>query len=286
MRTRVVESLELESRSEDGHRATLLARLPSHPSRSLLWLPALGIAARHYLPFADALAAHGIAVFLHEWRGHGSSNLRAGRASDWGYQALLQSDLPASEALVNAAAPGLLHVIGGHSLGGQLACCRLALAPQSAQALWLVASGAPYWRSFPARHRWLLPLAYRFLPWLAQVRGSLPGRSVGFGGNEARALIRDWARTGLSGRYAAEGIDTDLETALRNVRVPARSVLLQDDWLAPEASLQYLLGKLSLSAEVRTQLNAVELGVRADHFAWMRHPLRVAAELAAADEAG
>jgi predicted alpha/beta hydrolase len=278
----VIESLELDTRSDDGHCATVLARIPPQPSRSLLWLPALGVAARHYLPFAEALAAHGVAVFLHEWRGHGSSTLRAGRASDWGYQALLESDLPASEAVVTGAAPGLPRVIGGHSLGGQLACCRLALAPQAAQALWLVASGSPYWRSFPARHRWLLPLAYRFLPWLAQVRGSLPGRSVGFGGNEARGLIRDWARSGLSGRYAAAGIDTDLETALRNVRVPVRSVLLQDDWLAPEASLRYLLGKLSLSADVRTQLDAVELGVQADHFGWMKQPQRVAAGLAAA----
>src|SRR5690606_21940923 len=73
----------------DGHRWQLLARVPATPRRSLLWLPALGIAARHYASLADALAARGIATFVHEWRGNGSSSLRASRQQDWGYRELL-----------------------------------------------------------------------------------------------------------------------------------------------------------------------------------------------------
>lgn len=277
-----VESRELKTRSDDDHRAAVMARIPLRASRSLLWLPALGVAARHYLPFAEALAARGVAVFLHEWRGHGSSSVRAGRHCDWGYRELLEADLPASEAAVAAALPGLPRVFGGHSLGGQLACCRLALAPGSAQALWLVASGAPYWRAFPPRQRCWLPLAYRFLPWLADRRGALPGRTVGFGGNEARGLIRDWARTGLSGRYAATGLAPDLEAALRRIRLPVRSVLLRGDWLAPEGSLDHLLNKLTPSDDQRTTLDAATLGTRADHFAWMKQPHRVADALSGA----
>ena len=78
--------------------------MPVIARRSLLWLPALGVAARHYLPLAQALARRDTAVFLHEWRGHGSSSLRAGRGCDWGYRELLQLDLAASEAAV--AIPG------------------------------------------------------------------------------------------------------------------------------------------------------------------------------------
>ena len=271
-----IETLELPVTSNDGHFSRLIARVPLQPSRSLLWLPALGVAARHYLPFADALAERGIAAFLHEWRGHGSSNVRAARNRDWGYRELLLADLPASEAAIANAMPQLPKVIGGHSLGGQLACCRLALAPHAAQALWLVASGSPYWRAFPPRNRWWLPFAYRFLPWLAQLRGALPGRAVGFGGNEARSLIRDWARTGLSGRYAAAGLDTDLEAALSTIHVPIHAAVLHDDWLAPEASLRFLLGKLASAGESVTILDAQTLGTRADHFAWMKQPRRVA----------
>ncbi|MGN7725485.1 alpha/beta hydrolase family protein [Luteimonas sp. 22616] len=261
----------------DGHRYQLLARIPDHAKRTLLWLPALGVAARHYLPLADALAARGIAVFVHEWRGHGSSSLRAGRNCDWGYRELLQCDLPASEAAIAEALPGAVRTIGGHSLGGQLACCRLALDPQAAQALWLVASGAPYWRAFPPPARWWLPLACRFLPWLADARGALPGHRIGFGGNEARGLIRDWARTALSGRYAAAGLDHDLEARMATVEVPARAAIMRDDWLAPESSLRFLLSKLPRSPLQATTFDASTLGTRANHFAWMREPDAVAA---------
>src|SRR5690606_22619213 len=132
----------------DGHRYELLACIPDAPRRSLLWLPALGVAARHYTPFAQALARRGVAVFLHEWRGHGSSSLRAGRSRDWGYRELLTLDMAASEAALAATAPGLSRIVGGHSLGGQLASCRLGQVPDAFEALWLVGSGAPYWRAF------------------------------------------------------------------------------------------------------------------------------------------
>lgn len=272
----IVDQAEIPAEA-GGHRWSLLARLPRHaPVASLLWLPALGVAARHYLPFAEALAARGVATFVHEWRGHGSSTLRAGRHCDWGYRELLLEDLPASGAAAAARLPGTRTLLGGHSLGGQLACCRLALAPESASALWLVASGSPYWRAFPARTRWWLPLAYRFLPWLAQVRGSLPGRAIGFGGNEARGLVADWARSGLSGRYAATGLDVDLEAALARVVQPVRAVWFRDDWLGPPRSLGFLLSKTSATTIDARSLDAGGLGVRADHFSWMQCPQAVA----------
>lgn len=271
--------LELDARAADGHRYQVLARIPSAPRRSLLWLPALGIAARHYLPFADELARRGVAVFLHEWRGAGSSNLRASRDSDWGYRELLMLDIAASEALVEQHAPGVPRVLGGHSLGGQLACCRLGLSPGSAQRLWLVGSGAPYWRAFPLRNRCWLPFAYRFLAWLADRRGALPGRRIGFGGQEARGVIRDWSRSGLSGRYAAAGLDLDLEAAMAALTVDVHAVALADDWLGPEPSLRFLLSRLRRASPRIDVLDAAALGTRADHYAWMKHPGAVVSAL-------
>jgi hypothetical protein len=186
-----VRALDLTVAATDGHGWVMQARVPETPTAALLWLPALGVAARHYLPFAEVMASNGVACFVHEWRGAGSSTLRAGRGCDWGYRELLALDLPASEAMVEHEVPGVARILGGHSLGGQLACCRLALAPDAAPALWLVASGAPYWRSFPRRTRWWLPMAYRFLPWLAARAGALPGRTIRFGGQEARGVMND-----------------------------------------------------------------------------------------------
>ena len=172
-----------EAVAADGHRWTLLGRRPERPRAQLLWLPALGVSARNYLPLAEALAARGVATWVHEWRGNGGSSLRPSRDCDWGYRELLSLDLPASLAVLGEGGP---RTIGGHSLGGQLACCFAGQHPQAIDGLCLVASGTPYWRSFPGPRGWLLPAVYRFLPWLARRRGVLPGRRLGFGGTEAR----------------------------------------------------------------------------------------------------
>lgn len=267
----------------DSHRWSMLTRIPSAPRQALLWLPALGVAARHYLPFAEALAARGVAVFLHEWRGNGSSTLRPSRTQDWGYRQLLCEDLPASHAAI-AQHGALPLTIGGHSLGGQLAGCYAALHPQAFAQLWLVASGTPYWRCFAAPRRYLLPLAYRFLPWLAQRQGVLHGRRLGFGGTEARSLIADWARVGLNNRYAAAGLAVDLEARLAQLTVPVRGVVLQDDWLAPGTSLGALLRKLAPRTLELRALDAARLGTAADHFAWMTRPAAVAQALLDAAE--
>lgn len=267
--------------ADDGHRWTVAACVPPRPHASLLWLPALGVAARHYLPFAQALAGHGIASFLHEWRGNGSSSLRAARDCDWNYRTLLTRDLPVAERAVRERLPGLPRIVGGHSLGGQLAACRLGLDPALAERLWLVASGAPYWRAFPFPHRaWLAP-AYRFLAWLAARRGALPGRLVGFGGNEARGLIRDWSRSGLTGRYAAAGLEADLEQRMEAVAVEVRAAVMAADWLGPESSLRFLLSKLPRAQAQVVTFEEGALGTRADHFAWMRQPDAVAGWLCA-----
>lgn len=261
----------------DGHRWTLARVAPPQPRARLLWLPALGVAARHYLPLAAALAAHGIAVHLHEWRGNGSSSLRPSRERDWGYAELLSRDLPASLDAVPGDAPLWL---GGHSLGGQLACCLAGLHPQRIAGLALVASGTPYWRSFPAPRRWLLPLACRLLPWLARRQGVLHGRRLGFGGTEARGLIADWAAVGRSGRYAAAGTTLDLEAGMAALQLPVQAVVLADDWLGPASSLHGLLAHLPRAQAGIVVLDQQQLQVRADHFSWMRSPGTVASTLA------
>ena len=274
-----MQSLELEVQSRDGHQAALIARMPDTPRASLLWLPALGVAARHYIPLAEALAARDIAVYLHEWRGNGSSSVRAGSGIDWGYRELL-NDIEASSATSSTHANGLPRLAGGHSLGGQLACIHAALSPHSIQAAWLVASGAPYWRAFPWPMCWWLPPAARFLRWLAQRNGFLPGRSIRFGGNEAAGVMTDWARSALSGRYAPSGIDVDIETALTSFNGDVRALTLAKDWMAPPGSLQLLLSKLGSARITKAHWSDAEVGTSADHFAWMKHPDAVAAWLA------
>jgi len=266
--------------AEDGARSELLllSMRPS-PQHVLYWLPAMGIPARHYLPLATALAAHGVAVALHEWRGIGSSDRRAGRQADWGYRELLLADLPAGVQAIRARWPQAARRIGGHSLGGQLACLYAALHPQAFSGIALVASGAPYWRRF--RHRYAIGAAYLLAPVLAAAHGYLPGRRIGFGGNEARGVIADWSRSGRTGRYAASGVETDFERRLAGQRQPVLALRLRDDWLGPAASLGWLLGKMPHAVQQTDVIAPHDLqGRPADHFGWMKQPGAIASRIA------
>lgn len=265
--------------SADGARSELLLQRPSIDAMNVLyWLPAMGVPAKHYLPLAQALAERGVAVAIHEWRGIGSSDRRADHRHDWGYRQLLEDDLPAGIAVVRHALANKQPTLGGHSLGGQIASLYASLHPQDFSGLLLVASGAPYWRQFAQKR--LLWLAYALAPWLARLCGHLPGRRIGFGGNEARQLIDDWARTGRTGRYAAADMAADFEALLGQLEVPILGLRMQDDWLAPQSSLAWLLGKMPRSVHAQQVFTAGELGIeKADHFGWMKKPAAVAARV-------
>jgi predicted alpha/beta hydrolase len=278
-----IDTLEpdvLPLETADGARAELLCVAPAGvPREAVYWLPAMGVPAKHYLPLAAALAARGVAVALHEWRGIGSSSLRAGRRSNWGYRELLDVDLPAGLAAMRAHWPQARSRLGGHSLGGQLACLYASLHPADMAGLVLVASGAPYWRRF--RHGALIGLAYVLAPALAGWLGHLPGRRIGFGGNEARGVTADWARSGRRGRYAAAGMTVDFEQRLAALELPLLALRLRDDWLGPAASLDWLLGKMPHALRRHELVTPADLGDQpADHFGWMKAPDAVATRIA------
>ncbi|GLQ96286.1 hypothetical protein GCM10007863_07040 [Dyella mobilis] len=231
----------------------------------------MGVPAKHYLPLAEAFAARGIAVALHEWRGIGSSDRRAGRRHDWGYRELLEADLPAGLELARWQFGGARPWLGGHSLGGQLSCLYASLQPGQLEGLALIASGAPYWRCF-SRGRWIRA-AYLLASPLARLIGHLPGRRLGFGGNEARGVIRDWSRSGRTGLYSADGMPVDFSRQLASVPLPIFALRLCNDWLAPAASLDWLLDQMPQASKQVGGVTPEQLdGLRADHFGWMKTP--------------
>jgi predicted alpha/beta hydrolase len=267
-------------RAADGANAQLLVQPAVGTSCGLLyWLPAMGMPARHYLPLAQALAARGISTALHEWRGIGSSDRRASRRFNWGYREVLECDIPAAMASLREYVGASPCWIGGHSLGGQVACLYASQHPAEFNALALVASGSPYWRRFA--HGWTIGVGYALAPALASLMGYFPGRRLGFGGNEAQRLIADWARSGRHGVYAASGMRVDLEHDLAKLDCPVLGLRLRDDWLAPAASLDWLLSKMPHAPATRVVLaNDALDGQRADHFGWMKAPAAVAAQIA------
>ena len=274
------EPLVIPVTTADGARFELLAVLPRGNWHQLLyWLPAMGMPARHYLSLAQSLAERGIAVVLHEWRGIGSSDRRASRQCDWSYRQLLLDDLPAGMAAVRERWPQATCRMGGHSLGGQFAMLYASLHPSAFAGLLLVASGSPYWRRF--RHGWLIGMAYALAPLVANLVGYLPGRRIGFGGNEARGVIDDWARSGRCGRYAATRMSQDFEARLAAMQLPLLALRLKEDWFGPPASLEWLLGKLGPGIRQVEVISRDDLGGKpADHFGWMKTPAPIAARVA------
>ncbi len=274
----ILTGVPLSLRMADGATAELLLYRPDAAVHAaLLWVPALGVAARHYEAFARALAARGIAVGIHEWRGHGSSDRRASRRCNWSYRELIGDDLPVSVRALADAVPGVPLHAGGHSLGGQLACLLAATTTISLNGIVLVASGAPFWKRFKP---WVW-FAYVAAPLLAHLVGRLPGRRIGFGGNEARGVISDWARSGRTGVYAARGLAVDFEAKLGAQRAPVRALRLRDDWLAPQASLDFLLDKMPDAPRTTGVIGPDDLGgVPADHFGWMKASGEIARRIA------
>lgn len=270
----------VEVKARDGARSELAVVCPFAARAGVLFLPALGVTARKYEAWSAALAERGIASAVHEWRGAGSSSVRASRHDDWGYRTLLEDDIPASLAAAREACPDLHWVVAGHSLGGQFACLYAALHPGEVAGAGLVASGSPYWLTFPPRQRWLLRLVPVAIALVTSLVGYYPGRRLGFAGDEARTLMREWARSSR-GHYAdyVEGVDS--EARLAAFEGPLFCAHMGEDRLCPTASLDWLLGKLRRARIKRVELTPADFDSgQANHFSWLREPGPVAQRMA------
>lgn len=267
--------------AEDGHRFELIEVGPEAARQTLMLVPGMGVSARHCIGFARALAGFGVRTLIHEWRGNGSSNQRAGRDCNWTYRELVHLDLDASLAAAVEAGSGDAVWVAGHSLGSQLACLSAATAADRVRGLVLIAGGSPFWKTFPRLHQPVLWGLLHLLPALASAVGHFPGRRVAFAGNEAVGVMRDWARTGRTGHYRLDSLDFDPEHALAELECPVQLLSMEHDRYVPIDSADWLLGKLPRCPVERTTITSDEQGARADHFAWMRHPKATAARVGA-----
>jgi predicted alpha/beta hydrolase len=179
------------------------------------------------------------------------------------------------------AFPDAAPMMGGHSIGGQMAVLAAALGAPSAGLL-VVASGVPHWRLFPSwRHRAAVGGFAAALPLLTHALGHYPGHRLGFAGREAGQLMRDWAGTVRRGHYDdLPGLPDDLQKRVARVEAPLLGLRFARDWLVSEASLEALLQATGSRSIERETLDDAATGMRADHFAWMREPSATAARIA------
>ena len=262
----------VEVEATDGHRFELIHVRADRPRQAWLFFPGMGMTARQYIDFARVLADEESEVFIHEWRGLGSSSLRAGRDCDWGYRELLEHDLLAVLDQVLETSNASTLYLAGHSLGSQFACMLAALRPDQVSGIVLIAGGAPRWQSFPLLKGLPLYLGFWAMPAIARVVGHYPGRQLGFAGREARRVMADWSRSGRTGRYAFPDVDHDLEAAMAELDVPVLGLRMEADWFVPEASLDWLMGKLGGGRKTTEIVTSSAMGIEADHYSWMKSP--------------
>ncbi|WP_353951491.1 alpha/beta fold hydrolase [Knoellia sp. S7-12] len=244
-------------------------------------LPALGVAAGYYGPFAAALAAEGVAVLSADFPGQGVSRPLASRRNDFGYAAVSDDVVAATVAVAQERYAGRPLAFIGHSFGGQVAMVHLATHASAVRALVLIGSGSPYWRGFPKRLKLLAQT--QTLGAVAFVRGHWPGDRLGFGGRQPRQLMREWARFARRGELGIERGKAVAEPDFSRVNLPVLAITLDNDSLAPQGSVDNLADKLT-NAQVEHRFvtrPAGEGGPAFDHFVWARHPGAFATEIAA-----
>ncbi|MFF4878559.1 alpha/beta fold hydrolase [Micromonospora sp. NPDC000668] len=242
----------------------------------VIW-PAMGVRARYYRPFATALRAAGLAVVVADLRGTGASTPAPSRADRHGYTELAD-DVGTVLAALKPQLDGRTRLLLGHSLGGQAALLHLALhGADAVDGLALVAVGIPYWRSYPGRRGvGVLPYTQGIAATTALL-GVWPG--WGFGGRQARGVIRDWAYTARTGRFPRlDGTDT--EAAVRAVRTPVLAVSVDDDQYTPHETMDHLCGKLTAAPVTRERYTVAQAGAALDHFTWVRAATPLAQRIA------
>jgi predicted alpha/beta hydrolase len=232
----------------------------------VVW-PAMGVPARYYRPFAADLLAAGLAVAVADLRGTGSSTPRPSRSSRYGYAELV-ADVGAVLDALKPSTDGRPVLLLGHSLGGQACAVHLALSAGDSMVdgLVLVAVGLPYWRDYPSGTRTILPMT-QGINAVSALLGVWPG--WGFGGRQARGVVRDWAYTARTGRYPVlDGVD--VEAALAGLRTPVLAVTMDHDQYTPLSTVDRLCAKLSAAPVERELYTAAQAGGPLDHFRWVR----------------
>jgi predicted alpha/beta hydrolase len=259
-----------------GERVACERHLPDDPGAVILCLPALGVPATYYSPLLTALAERGWVAVAADHRGNGTSSLRAGRGTDFGYRSLLDDTRSLVEALAEDH-PGMPVFLLGHSLGGHVGGL-VGGVDQTIAGLVLVASGTPWWESF-GRDRVRVWLGGTLIPWVADLFGYYPGKWFGFGGSEARTLMHEWATVAKTGAFVVEGLEA--EVTLARCAVPILAISFDRDWMAPAAAVDHLLAKLPQAPLERIHLRAGEVDPKTlHHFQWARHPKEVVDRIA------
>lgn len=237
-----------------------------------LVLPALGVDASYYEPFARALVQQGLQCAVMDWRGHGHSTPPVSRASRYGY-AELAADVSAA---VEHLGPDVTLI--GHSLGGQLALMAAATGARRVERIVLIAAGIPTAADYRGLRRVILLPYTQAIGATARAFGVWPGWT--FGGRQSAQVMRDWAHIARTGRFPPiGGIDPGPGLAALETRILA--VHIEGDAFTPSTTTRRLLRTVPNADVVETDYTRADAGGYVDHIKWVRRSDTLAQRIAA-----
>lgn len=245
---------------------------PSPAAPVVLCMPAMGVQARAYVRLAQGLASAGLIAVTADLRGHGLSPVRASRDVDFGYHDMIAIDLAGVVGWAHDRHPGSPVFMLGHSLGGQLAALYAGAHPGRLAGLVLVAACSVDHRGWSQPHRLGALVGTQAASLLATIWGHFPGKTFRFAGAEARTVMRDWARNGLTGRYDLAHTDLDYERLLGTADLAVLGLTFEGDILAPERACANLWNKMGSAEVSRVRFSHETQGRFEGHFGWLRGP--------------
>ena len=252
----------------------------SPDSAIFLCLPAMGVAAKYYLPLVSCLAATFRApVALADFRGQGE-NLPHNGPSEFGYREILESDLPEIVARLKALHPSRPLYLVGHSIGGQFATLFASQHARMIRGLVLLESGTAHYRSWKGLQRWRFYGFIQFTRIVTILLRRYPGTRLGFGGDQPFRFMMDWLSHAMTWRYEPTGSKVPYEAQLRSLRLPVLSISIVGDIVAPPAAVEELLGKLPVADICRRTTTAIQQhSPWKRHFSWVRAPEEVVVQI-------
>jgi predicted alpha/beta hydrolase len=237
-------------------------------------LPAMGVRASYYKTFASELASSGYTVITADWRGQGYSSQTASFKTDFGYEHYVR-DLDDIVQFCRQKFSKKKIVLVGHSLGGQIQSLYVSRFPKNSKHLVLITAGTVYFKGWDKKTSRKIKMAGAFFYPLSKLLGYFPGRIIGFGGQEARTVMKDWTHNLKTGNYKLTNSTFDYDNALKEAKPNILCISFEDDKLiAPQQAVINLLNKFNDAAnKEHLHFTADQIGIRnLNHFSWAKQP--------------
>lgn len=262
--------------TEDGVSSAITVFKPQGESSLpvITCFPAMGVSAKYYRTLAHSLAKNGLIVVTADLRGIDSSSVRASKQNNFGYFEMIHYDWPAVIKAAKKKFSKNKMFLLGHSLGGQLSSLYLSYQKDNEIAgLILVTVNSVYYKGYGFSDGLKVLVGTNLAYLISLFVGYFPGGRFGFGGLEAKNVIRDWSRQGRTGVYDIINSSLHYETLLAKLTLPVISFSFEGDFFAPSGAAQHLIGKMKNVKVKHVHMQPEEHGLKNKlHFSWAKKP--------------